>query len=289
VRAAGVSAADAGSLAQRWGLNLGETAHATYSQVWFGTRGTDHVVLKVGSARARVRESAALRIYGAGEAPMCRLLESADDAIVVERIIPGDDVRPLAAVDDDAATAVIGALIRQLHDSVGDSTQPSELPRLTDIAQAFDDVPAHGQAPVAPTLLACAKALTYELAAPSESDTLLHGDLHHQNVLRSGWDPHDCRWVAIDPHGWWGDRTFDCVAMLLDLHDATALHGLSDGQVKRRTDRRIAILADQTGLAADRITAWTIAGAVISELWCWQDHALVQHWPQRLATILLDS
>lgn len=282
-----MSQARAQQLARQWGLQLGEPAHATYSRVWFATRGEQHVVLKIGDGPARVREAAALRIYGAGEAPVCRLLDSDDDAVLVQRSIPGDDVRPLAAADDDAATEIIGGVILRLQESVAGAPQPSQLPDLATITRAFTDVPEHGKAPVPERLLDAGAALAVELSTPADGDTVLHGDLHHQNVLRSGWDPTTCGWLAIDPHGWWGDPTFDCVAMLLDLHDSTALAGLTDAEVRQRTRRRVAILAERTGFDAQRITAWAVAGAVISELWCWQDHRLVQHWPQRLAEVLL--
>lgn len=281
--------ARAEELARRWGLELSEAAHATYSQVWFATRGDHHVVLKIGDGPARVREAAALRVYGAGGAPVCHLLDADHDAVLVQRSIPGDDLRPLAAADDDAATAVIAATLRALQASAATVPRPAELPALETISEAFAVVPPHGPAPVSAPLLDAAAGLAGELSAPQVHDTVLHGDLHHQNVLRSGWDPATCQWLAIDPHGWWGDPTFDCVAMLLDLHDPAALTGLSDLQVRQRTLRRIAILAEHTGLESQRILAWAVAGAVISELWCWQDHKLVQRWPQRLAEVLLTA
>lgn len=214
------------------------------------------------------------------------MLAADDGVVLVRRILPGDDVRPLAGIDDDAATGVIADVIADLHRSVAGAAEPGDLPPLSTISRAFTP-PDHGAAPIPARLIAAAKAHVADLSAPNARDTVVHGDLHHRNVLRHGWDPQESAWWAIDPHGWWGDPTFDAVAMLLDLHDPTLWRTLSDAQVRQRALRRIAILSERAGLSAERLTCWAVAGAVISELWCWEDHHLVQGWPQRMADVLL--
>lgn len=272
--------------AHRWGLELDEAVGASYSDTWFARRGGEHVVIKAGDPAARVREAIALREYAEGGAPVCALLAAEPGVLLLERILPGDDVRPLAAVDDDAATAVIGDLIASLHASVEEVDEPDGLPHLGTIAVAFD-TPTHGRAPIPRRLVEAAADLVSDLCGAAAPATVLHGDLHHRNVLREGWDPTQCRWRAIDPHGWWGDPSFDAVAMLLDLHDPQLWAGLTDDQVYQRAMRRIGILCERAGLSGDRLISWAAAGAVISELWCWEDHHLVQGWPQRLAEVLL--
>ena len=107
---------------QRWGLTLGEHAGSRYSHTWFAKRlegGPDqHVVIKVGDARSRGREAAALAVYQRGStsvgmphSPACVVLAEvvvaspADEvALLLERVVPGYDLRPLARQDDDAAT-----------------------------------------------------------------------------------------------------------------------------------------------------------------------------------------
>lgn len=278
--------AELSSSVRTWGLALTERTGSTYSDTWFAVQGESHVVVKAGDERARSREAAALRLYNAGGAPVCELLAAARGVLLVRRILPGDDLRPLAVTDDDAATEVIGGVIVGLHEAVSHSTQPDQLPPLHTIADAFAQ--ALG-APIPAPLVGAARALVADLTTPDSRDTVVHGDLHHRNVLRSGWDASESTWWAIDPHGWWGDPTFDAVAMLLDLHDPRLWAGLTDAEVRRRAQRRIAILSERVGLDAHRLTQWAIAGAVISELWCWEDHRLVQGWPQRLAEVLLDS
>lgn len=296
-------------------------------------------MVKVGQPTARSREAAALGAYQRGAAaldvphsPACRVLAEAavgsnavhrfpppladpvaprgnragepDDsvALLLERVVPGYDLRPLARQDDDAATAAVGQVITAMHaaaDAVPVSA-PADLPALRAIAEAFDPPQRHpawptGERPpgLEPALVDRARALLAELTAPSVSDTVLHGDLHHANIVCDGgpaWrgadHPELTHWRAIDPHGWFGDAHFDAVSMLLDLHGTTPQAALGDGEVRALTRRRAAILADITGLDADRIEAWAVVGAVISELWCLADHGFVQGPPRRLAALL---
>ena len=333
---------------QRWGLVLGEHAGSRYSHAWFATRTGEHVVVKAGEARARQREAAALEVYQRGAAaaglqqsPASRLLASVEFpsragyqfprptsgtgerrgswqrapesdagqvALLLERVVPGYDLRPLARQNDDAATAAIGQVIAALHavaatDAGERIADVGVLPDLRTIAAAFDPPQRHRAWPVgAPppgvdsALVDAARGLLTELTVPSPLDTALHGDLHHANVVCDGgpaWrgmdHPEREDWRAIDPHGWIGDPHFDTVAMILDLHSTTPQAQLTDNELVSLTRRRAAILADITGLDEQRIVAWAMVGAVISELWCLADHGFVQGAPHRLASLLRPS
>jgi streptomycin 6-kinase len=91
---------------------------------------------------------------------------------------------------------------------------------------------------------------------------VLHGDLHHFNVLRSGEG-----WLAIDPKGVVGERAYEPGALLrnpwpglLDVPDPT--------EVLRR---RSAQLAEALDLDLERVRAWAYVQAVLAAEWCVQD------------------
>ena len=96
-----------------------------------------------------------------------------------------------------------------------------------------------------------------DLTVPSADDRVLHGDLHHQNVLRrlpaaaedtsaygapTGYDA-QTSWVAIDPHGWFGDPAFDTAALVAQPTRTIA----ETPDPAQLTRRRAAILAEVTG------------------------------------------
>jgi streptomycin 6-kinase len=104
-----------------------------------------------------------------------------------------------------------------------------------------------------------------ELLPSQGPPVVLHGDLHHFNILRAGDG-----WRAIDPKGLVGDPAYDCAALLFNPWDS-----LPRGpQLPRTLARRIAILADTLGLDRERIHGWALAQSVLSAWWSYDDGAV---------------
>jgi len=98
------------------------------------------------------------------------------------------------------------------------------------------------------------------MAAP----VLLHGDLHHENILRAQRQP----WLAIDPKGLAGEPAYEVGAHLRNL----PAHLLAQPQPERFIARRADILAEELGLDRDRLLGWGLAQAVLSAWWCIEDN-----------------
>ncbi len=110
-----------------------------------------------------------------------------------------------------------------------------------------------------------AEALFAELLASSGAPMLLHGDLHHENILAAERAP----WLAIDPKGLVGEAEYEVGALirnplprLLALPDATATLA-----------RRFDILAETLGFDRQRMIAWSYAQAILSAWWTIEDHS----------------
>src|SRR5207253_3064694 len=89
---------------------------------------------------------------------------------------------------------------------------------------------------------------TYEaLLRSSEPAVLLHGDLHHYNILSAQRAP----WLEIDPHGLVGEPAFETGAFFGNPFDL-----LSRRDPARILKRRADILSERLGLgrAPERIT-----------------------------------
>jgi streptomycin 6-kinase len=86
---------------------------------------------------------------------------------------------------------------------------------------------------------------------------VLHGDLHHFNILRST----RCGWLAIDPKGLYGDRHFD-VCQFLRNPDPMPPH------VNRR---RLDIFAAELGLNRQRLRDWCVVHAVLDLCWDFEE------------------
>lgn len=215
-------------------------------------------VLKLGVPSGHLSvEAEALRAYGGRGA--VRLL--ADDptrgALLLERAEPGTMAAALVPHDDTAATAALIDVGRKLHRPV---PAGCTLPQLSSERESFRAHLARfpDDDPLPRRLVARAAGLFDELCASAPDRHVLHGDLHHYNVLRAQREP----WLAIDPHGWTGDRGYDCGAMLYNPDpDRREDHLLA------LVPARIEQLADGFGIPVDRVVAWGFVMGVLAEVW----------------------
>ena len=153
------------------------------------------VVLKIyGPHAERFTEMAALRLYAGRRACACFAIDEEIAAFLLERIVPGYDLRTLP---DKQAQLEIGAEViatlpiplRERHD----------LPYYRDwVAQAIANTHAryHPSAQLIHVMAAAAE-LFDQICPGDEPPYLLHGDLHHENMLFH----RDGTWKVIDPQG----------------------------------------------------------------------------------------
>jgi streptomycin 6-kinase len=85
---------------------------------------------------------------------------------------------------------------------------------------------------------------------------VLHGDIHHANVL----DFASRGWLAIDPKGLLGERAFDFANILCNPDSA---HALAPG----RLPRLLRVISDTTGIPQRRMLQWVVAWAGLSAAW----------------------
>ena len=142
-----------------------------------------------------------------------RVLAHDEDALLLERAAGPRSLSAMAASgEDDEASRILCAVAARLH-----APRPNPPPPLVPLRQWFELL-----APAANALggvFAEANATAQELLATSRDVTVLHGDIHHANVLDAG----EGGWIAIDPKGLLGERTFDFVNVLRNPDAAVAL------------------------------------------------------------------
>ena len=113
-------------------------------------------------------------------------------------------------------------------------------------------------APVPRRLVEQAITLGRDLATdPAVSGTLIHGDLHYENVLAGDRAP----WLVIDPKPMNGDPHYEVAPMLWNRWDELA------GYVRDGVRRRLSALVDAAGLDPDRARAWVIVRMLHNAMW----------------------
>jgi streptomycin 6-kinase len=249
---------------ERWAVTVGPPFPLSYNYVAPAVRADGSAaVLKVGyPCRELVTEIAALRLFdGRG---IARLLEVDPDqgALLLERLQPGT---PLDAADDDeAATAIAADVMRRLW-----RPAPAEhaFPTTADWARGFQRLRAQfdgGTGPFPTRLVEQAETLFGELLASGGEPALLHGDLHHGNILTDS----PASWRAIDPKGLVGEPAYEAGALLRNpLPDLLAWP-----DPRRTLARRLDLLAESLDFDRTRLRDWGFAQAVLSAWWSFEDH-----------------
>lgn len=187
-----------------------------------------------------------------------KVLAHETPAILLERATGSRSLADMARNGrDDEACRILCATTAKLH-----KTRPTPRPDcLVPLARWFDDL--HRLADAQGGALTLAAHISRRLLADPRDVCLLHGDIHHANVLDFG----ESGWKAIDPKRVVGERAFDFANIFNnpdaifdrpDLHLATAPAVLA---------RRTHVIAAAAGLDHVRLLHWVVAYSGLSAAW----------------------
>jgi streptomycin 6-kinase len=210
------------------------------------------VVLKVAFPDVESEhEHLALRRWSGNGAVRLLAAEPYRRAMLLERL----DSRNLNELRDVEACEVVASLYRRIH--------VPALPQLRTLVGFVErwttDLTALPRsAPLPRRLVEQAIALGRDLGAdPASTGTLIHGDLHYENVLAAEREP----WLAIDPKPVNGDPHYEIAPMLWNRWDELS------GDTRDGVRRRFHALVDAAGLDDDRARAWVVVRMVHNAMW----------------------
>ena len=217
-------------MAAEWGVALGEPfALAQYSYV---VAAGDSAVLKVTPPEddESDEEAEALQLWAGNGAVRLLRRDRSRRALLIERA--GDDISNLA--EEEATRIAVATGLRLWRPAaepfrwIGDH-----------VPTWLDSAGAHELAPLARELYA---------SLDVSRETLVHGDFHHHNILRSARGP-----LAIDPKPMLGEPEYDVPSYLWNP--------LSYRMRRDVTERRLAAFA-AAGLDEERMRKWTVIRGV---------------------------
>ena len=253
--------------AGRWGLKVGPPfapLSYNYAAPAEGPRG-ERLVLKLGvPAQGLLREIESLLAFGGSGAARLVASDASRGALLLERLEPGTPLTALCEEDDGAATSAAAAVMRSLRRT--SLRQPHLFPTAADWGLGFERCRAHfdgNTGPFPPKLFEEAQSLYAELLRTSAPPALLHGDLHHGNILAA----ERASWLAIDPQGVVAEPAYEVGALLRNPLPQL----LRTSNPVRVTERRIAQLSDELGYERARVRGWGLAQAVLSAWWTIED------------------
>lgn len=222
------------------------------------------LILKFGIPGADVtREIQAIEIYNGERFAKLIASDETDGVLLLERLVPGC---MLSEVKDEE-TATLHYV--EVWQAVRKPAKPS-FPSIYQLFNGLDEYTKRypkEEGPISGELLAEAHRYVTDIQATSQGDELLHGDLHHYNILydqKRGW-------CAIDPKGIVGDMYFDFVPFLFNELCSQII-------LKQRVERICSLL----DVNKTRLLKASIALLTLQTCWAIEDEG---NWREMLTTI----
>lgn len=208
-------------------------------------------VARAGAAGEEERAGFALQLWWNGDGAAL-VYEHDTDAVLLERAQGPRSLAAMAsrtAADDDHALRVLCQSVAGLHRPR--SAPPPPLVPLEDwFAELFEHAEEWGG-----VYLRGADLAAELLDGPGEP-VVLHGDVHHGNVLDFGTRG----WLAIDPKALIGAPAFDYANMLCNPVPSHAAE-------PERLARRVQTVALASGIPVGTLLRWVIAWTALSATW----------------------
>jgi streptomycin 6-kinase len=165
-----------------------------------------------------------------------------------ERSVPGTSLKSYFPDQEHESIEIACGVMQKLHQV--NIPENHNFPHIKDWLTALDR-----DWPIPDAYLKKARKLRDQLLKTSATDALLHGDLHHDNILQNGYD-----WMMIDPKGVIGEPAYEVAAFirnpmpeLLNYNDAPNI-----------IYNRITQFSELLELPSQRIIEWCFVQAVIA-------------------------
>ncbi|WP_181884406.1 aminoglycoside phosphotransferase family protein [Neobacillus piezotolerans] len=242
--------------AGKWNLAIeGPVPNLSYNYVAKAKDAHENpVILKLGVPNSDFEnEVLAVKAYN-GESFVNLLAEDAENgAMLLERLIPGRDLSSIE--DEEQVTREYINVWKKIRRPIPDG---GKFPSIMDWKNGLDRYKAmfpEGGEPIPFEAVDTARDIFKEFAELGD-EQLLHGDLHHENILFT----EGRGWVAIDPKGVIGHPYYDIISFLVNyVNEKPDPKGL----LKRRID----LICSEVSM--DRILLLKAAVSLATLYACW--------------------
>jgi len=243
-------------VSRAWNLdNLKPYKNLSYNYVLSGFQKNRPVILKLNPKPENLQKEAnALKAFtGYG---VTSILAEMDGALLIEKAQPGHSLKTYFPHRDDKAIQIVCTAIQKLHQA----PMPNNaiFPSISNWLSGLDknwDIPNQ--------YLNKARTLKNQLLETMVTPVLLHGDLHHDNILAN-----NNGWLIIDPKGVIGESAYEIAAFirnpipeLLSLPNAKAI-----------ITHRIKTFSQLLKLDEQHILQWCFVQAVLCQIWALEDN-----------------
>jgi streptomycin 6-kinase len=242
-----------------WKLRVSEPFDLSYNYV-ARTEGDQSVIKVCLPGPGFKAELDSLKFYqGCG---LCRLVDYIEDrnVLLLESLQPGFNVRRLDEHGSIQATCSViqemQAAKRNLHGT---------FPTVSDWAKGLGKMRSHFAkrwSPFDEEVVKKVEMLFPKLISTQRNIYVLHGDLHHENILAYGKS-----WKAIDPKGVVGEIEYELIPFLLNNHSGSSINEVIDARIDQFHQR--------LNVDIQRVYWWGLCHSLLSAWWNIEDNLAV--------------
>jgi streptomycin 6-kinase len=201
-------------------------------------------------------EHLALRHWAGNGAARLYAADPGRGALLLEAL---DPARDLSTMWVEEACEVIGGLLARLH-----VPAPPTIRRLSEVGRAQVEGMGRAGDLLPRRLVTRATGIFNELSGdPSCDATLLHTDLHYENVLAAEREP----WLAIDPKPMAGHPGVELVPLLRNRAQEMG----SGSSFRWSVRRRVEVTCEAAGIEERVARLWTIFASTVEASWAARD------------------
>ncbi len=223
------------------------------------TESRQQVVVKIGIDKNVIEnEKQSLAFFNGNGA--IRLFDYYDkcNAILIDQAVPGRSLKSIYPEQFDVTVTAYAKTMQKLHDKALPVNH--SFPHINDWLQAIDLV---SKDKFPNNLIENAMHLKNQLLSTMPNVKLLHGDLHHDNILQYGNE-----WISIDPKGVVGEVEFEAAA----FDFLTTSERSNNNNASEIINKRIEHLAKISNLNLKRLMDWVYVRLILMAVWMIEDN-----------------
>ena len=229
-------------LANKWELtNLSVFDNLSHNYVLSGFKNNQPIVLKLGLGYAALHNEAIALEYFANHG-VVKVLAKEEGALLIQQAVPGTSIKQIQEIGNTEKIKICCELTARLHRSP--TKHSHTFPKISDWLKTLDkdwQIPAQ--------YLKLARKLRNKLLASTDPLILLHGDLHHGNILQ-----HEDGWLIIDPKGVIGYPINETWAYVMNMEKDTKF------------------IAEFFNYDLNTVRSWYFVHLILASCWCLEDN-----------------
>lgn len=235
--------------------DLKPVPNLTFNYVLDGFQNSRPIILKLSLDSGYIaHEANALRAFEKFGA--VKIIAEEKGMLLMERAMPGTSLIPYFPSKELESTDIAGKLITRLHKLKIPSNK--QFQKLEEWMKLLEK-----DWPISTEHLIKARSLYKHLLKTTKKSVLLHGDMHHDNILKNGND-----WVVIDPKGIIGDPIYEITAFMRNPIPKL----LSTKNAKEILQRRLSLFSKLLNSSYERAYNWCFVQSVLSQAWAIEDN-----------------